>query len=81
MERHELKELYDKVVEIVGDGGLYKPQILINEHNMTIKIDSGTVVKRMSELDEYIKGEGYIKAQNGMLHIVYHLPSIAPEDK
>lgn len=80
MERHELKKVYDEVVEILGGGGLYKPQIIINEHNITIKIDSGTGVKRMTELDEYFKGEGYINAQNGMLHIIYHLPSIVPED-
>lgn len=76
MKVQDIKQMYDDIVEIIGDGGLYKTQILINEHNIQIKTDLGVNAKRVQKLDEYFGEEAYISATNGMIYLQYHLPSI-----
>ena len=76
MKVQDIKQMYDDIVEIIGNGGLYKTQVVINEHNIQIKTDLGVNAKRVQKLDEYFGEEAYISAKNGMIRLQYHLPSI-----
>ena len=69
-----IKEMHDKVVEIIGEGETRYTEISIYSDKIEIITDKGITVSKLCALDKYFEQESYIKARNeGLLYIRYNI--------
>jgi len=73
----DLKEMHEKVIEILGEGVGRYTEISIFKNEIEIIADTEVTVEKLKELDEYFEEEGYIKARESLIYITYHLPRSA----
>lgn len=73
----DLKEMHEKVIEILGEGVSRYTEISIFNNKIDIIVDAGVTVEKLKELDEYFEEKGYIKARDSLLYITYHFPRSA----
>lgn len=69
-----LREIYDTISEIIGDGITIYTTIKIRKNTMEIITDDFITTEKITKLDEYFKEKNYIEARGDKIAIVYPLP-------
>lgn len=74
--KNKMAEIYDEIIEIIGNGCIAYPQITIRNKHVQIITDGTITADKVNKLDTLMGEKGTIHGhKTEAVQIVYHIPT------